>query len=171
MNLAFAIALFPQSPTVAAHIAGELEQVPPEILVRICRRESMCRRAASHRQDVWASKRSRRKAMDRKALRGDCGSSDEIWSAVGPWGTVRAYVSHLDLDGCLTVPETRDSLTMATIAAKLARATCAKPHPHPRMLSWLSGLRRSNPRALEAGKRACRKIRRYGNRQRRHAVP
>ncbi len=157
--IALALTLLAGSPIAPSLVAGREYGVPVGVLLRICRRESRCLERHVDSRDAWASARSRRKAIRVGWLSEDCGNADEPWATVSPWGVNRSYASRYDADGCLTLAETRDSLHMARVAANWARVICAKAKPHPRLISWISGLSRKNPRNRAVGLRNCRKVR------------
>lgn len=127
------LGLYLLTPGQASGVAGSVLGIDGDRLVRICHRESRCRRIGVHEIDAWLGARAYREARDNQDLPDTCPWYRERgrarrWATRGSWGTVAAYTVHEI--GCWP-PEILDIPIFGSLAAglRLRRAMRGKALP------------------------------------------
>lgn len=109
MSLLLALlGLLVMGPEQAAYVAGAATGADSRTLVRICQRESRCRRIGIHEGDAWVGEVAYRRAREREWLPGWCPLHKDArprrYATRGSWGQVAAYT----LRGWCLPPEVLD---------------------------------------------------------------
>ena len=112
-------------PTQAAHVAAWVYRVPVDELLRICRRESRCKRVGAHDTDIdldgWGGQ------VRLGHLRPWCqphGGRPYRWTTRGAWG-LSAAAHWAYLPACYPAAILDVPLVSASVAARKWRRECA----------------------------------------------
>jgi hypothetical protein len=128
-------------PVASAHTAAQMVGEPGmEVeLLRICHRESRCKRVGVHAVDEWASPRVYERAVAAGWVSPGCQPyRPRAWSSRGPWGLMAAYNLKWAGVPCLQPWVLDFPLVSAVIAARKLKAHCetSEKRRHPAIKRW-----------------------------------